>query len=139
MRKLLIYLTVTHIVLMSLYSALAQNPTAPIIAKPEEQARIKPIITDLKKADQARMAKVATLPEAQAVRDAEAALTKAREALEKAAANLPETIAWKESWAKMLDVTYDIQAKHGLSSREYQPSFNEKDELTFVRSTPPKP
>lgn len=117
--------------------ALAQSTTIP--AKPDEQARIAPLVIALTKAGQARDAKIATLPEAQALRDAEAALTKARTALDKAAENLPENIAWKDAYAKVLDTAYDIQAKHNLSSREYQPRIGDKGELAFIPWTPPKP
>ena len=117
-------------------AVIAQTQTSQILAKPDEQAKVKPIIDELKKADTARTAKIATMPEAQAVRDAEAALTKAREALDKAAGNLPETTAWKDSYLKLRIESYRIQAAHGLSSLEYEPRITEKNELAFVAVKP---
>lgn len=116
---------------------LAQSPNIP--AKPEEQAKIAPVVSALTKAGQARDAKIATLPEAQQLRDAQAALKKAQDALDAATAKLPENEAWKTAYAAVLDEAYKIQAAHNLSSREYQPQINDKGELAFVRWAPPKP
>ena len=125
-------------VVIFVYAGLALAQTSAIPAQPAQQAKVKPLYDELQKADKARVAKLAALSEAQAVRDAETALTKAREALDKAAGSLPETIAWRETYAKLLDESYRAMAAQSLSSREYQPQFTEKGELTFARWTPPK-
>jgi len=129
MRRLILMVLAVAVISLTT-TGLAQQQQ--ILAKPDEQAQVKPLIDELKKADQARVAKLATLPEAQAVRDAEAALNKAREALDKAAGNLPETAAWKDVYTRLRITSYRLQAKHGLSSLEYEPRITEKGELAFV-------
>jgi hypothetical protein len=110
-----------------------------ILARPEEQAKVSPLIAELRKADKDRTTRIATLPEAQAARDAEVALAKAREALDKAAAALPETASWKSAYAKLLDESYKIQAAHSLSSREYQPLITDDGKLAFMPFKPSAP
>lgn len=117
------------------WTAIAQGPP---VAKPDENARIKPLVTAETQAREALNAKIATLPEAKAYKDAEDALKRAAEALNKAAGQLPEDQAWKQAQARVLDEAYRIQAAHGLSSREYRPELNDKGELVFARATPPK-
>jgi hypothetical protein len=120
-------------------SVSAQTQNSLTAAKPEEQARIKLLIEAETKAREALNTKVATLPEAQAVRDAQAALEKANAALQKAADALPESQAWREAGAKVLDEAYRIQAAHGLSSREFKPELDAKGNLVFAKTVPPKP
>src|SRR5690348_17148572 len=120
------------IVMLLTCGGLALAQSAEILAKSEEQAKVKPIIAELTKVSQARDAKVATLPEAQKVRDAQAALEKANKDLQEAAEKLPETASWKVAYAKLLDTSFDIMAKQGLSSRQYQPRITDKGELAFI-------
>lgn len=133
-------------VLLLFVAAVAAMSQVPLNANPAEQARIKPLLENLKKAQEPYTAKRDTLPEAKAVKDARAALetaqfnlTKALEAQNKAAALLPEFDPVKVAEARLLDEIYRILADHKLSSREYQPTFNDKGELAFSRIEPPKP
>jgi hypothetical protein len=89
--------------------ALAQQ-IAPMIAKPEDQAVIKPMVEAEKKAKQALDAKTMTLPEYQ---------------------------TWKDASARTLREAYRLQAKAQLSSLEYRPELNDKGDLIF--SPIPKP
>lgn len=116
--------------------ALAQ--TTPMVAKPEDQQIIKPLVEAEKKARENLNAKIATLPESKAYQDAEKALKEAGEKLNAAAEKLPENAVWKEAGAKTLDTAYRLQAKYQLSSREYRPELNDKGDLQFAKFTPPK-
>lgn len=124
--------------------------TAPLVASPAEQARIKPLVVAETKAREALLAKTATLPESTTLKAAKEAYDKALEQLNKATEKLPEHAAWKEAGARALDEAYRIQADHKLSSREYKPELNPKEDLVFVKipvsvasagtaPTPPKP
>lgn len=119
-------------------------------AKPEENARIKPLVAEMTKALETFNAKRDKLPEAKALDAAKAAYDKALEtakvtydkaleALNKAAESFPEREAVKAAEAKVLDEIYRIQAAHNLSSREYKPVINEKGELAFAKIEPAKP
>lgn len=116
---------------------LAQNPLT--VAKPEESARMKPLIEELTKAQKALLAKQVQLPEAKAVNDAKAVYDKALEALDKAAEKMPEREAVKAAEAKALDEAYRILAAHNLSSREYKPEIGPKGDLVFAKIAPVKP
>jgi len=145
--------------------AFSQTPTPATAA---EQARMKPLIAAETKAREELNAKVATLPEAKtfqaaqdeykkateafnkaaenldipearAMRAARDALQKALDALNKSVEKLPENTAWKEAGAKSLDLAYQIQAEHKLSSREYKPDLNPQGELVFLKVVPGKP
>lgn len=107
-------------------------------AKPEESARMKPLIAELTKAQEALLAKQVQLPEAKAVNDAKAVYDKAVLALNDAAKKLPEHDAAKQAEAKALEVAYEILASHQLSSLKYKPEMNPKGELVFTK-IPPKP
>lgn len=111
-------------VALAFLSTTAAQVTAPMIAKPEDQAVIKPLVVAEKKAREELNAKVAALPEAEALKKAQDALNKAVEAL-------PENKAWKEAGAKTLDTAYKLLAKYQLSSREYRPELNDKGDLVF--------
>lgn len=127
-------LLLTTILLLSV-NAWAQTP-----AKPEENARLKPLVDALSKANEPLLAKRSSLPEAKAVSDAQAALQRAIEAQELAVRKLPEFEAVKSAEARLLDEIYKIMADHRLSSREYRPSISDKGELAFVKiEQPPKP
>lgn len=132
----------THLIVVTLLvlatAVLAQSPTTPVIASPNDQARIKPLVQAETEARKALNAKIATLPESKAYKDAEEALKKAGDALNKAAESLPENAAWKSAGAKVLDEAYRIQAAHSLSSREYRPELNDKGDLVFARIALPK-
>ncbi len=114
-------------------------PPAQSPAKPEENAQLKPLVTELTSAQEALNAKLVQSPEAKAVNDAKAAYDKAVEALNKSREKLPEFQKALTAEAKVLDFMYQVQAAHGLSSREFRPVLNDKGELAFVRSDPPKP
>lgn len=134
MRRLTLLFAVFVIALGTV--ALAQ--TTPMIAKPEDQAVIKPLVEAEKKARANLNAKIATLPESKAYQEAEKALKEAGDKLNAAAEKLPENQAWKEAGAKTLDAAYKLQAKYQLSSREYRPELNDKGDLQFAKLTPPK-
>ena len=136
MKRIAVFVITTLLAFASL--ALAQQ-AAEILAKPEEQVKIKPLVAELTKAFQERTTKRATLPEAQKVKDAEVALEKANKELDEAAEKLPETAAWKTAYAKLLDTSFDIMAKQGLSSRQYQPRITDKGELAFIPFKPTTP
>lgn len=129
------FLLLTVILVFSITGS-AQTP-----AKPEENARLKPLVDALSKANEPLLAKRNTLPESKAVADAQAALQKATEAQALAVQKLPEFEAVKSAEARLLDEVYKIMADHRLSSREYRPSLNDKGELAFVKieSLPPSP
>lgn len=149
------------VLMISALAAQAQTP-----ARPEENARIQPLLADAKKAGQARDAKLATLPESQAVRDAEKALEKANGAWQKAAESLPqyqevkkaqasrdksiealntaavataEDQAFKQAQAKLISEAFRILADNKLSSLEYRPEIDAAGNLVFAKVTPPKP
>lgn len=117
--------------------ASAQNPINS--AKPEENARIKPLVAEMTKALETFNAKRDKLPEAKALDAAKAAYDKALETLNKAVESIPEREAVKAAEAKVLDEIYRIQAAHNLSSREFKPVINEKGELAFAKIEPAKP
>lgn len=128
------FLLLTTILLFNI-SAWAQTP-----AKPEENARLKPMVAELTSAQEALNAKLVQTPEAKAVNDAKAAYDKAVAALDEARKKLPEFQKALSAEAKVLDEMYRIQAAHSLSSREYRPILSEKGELAFVKiEAPPKP
>jgi len=133
-RYTLLFIAVV-VVLVVTGVAAAQTPVS---AKPEENARLKPLVAAETKFREALNAKIATLPEAKAVNDAKEAYNKALEALNKAAENLPENAAWREAGAKVLDEAYRIQAAHNLSSREFKPELNSAGDLVFSKMVPPK-
>lgn len=106
---------------------------APMIAKIEDQAVIKPLVDAEKKAREALNGKIATLPESKRYQEAEKALKDAAERLNAAAEKLPENKAWKDAGAKTLDMAYRLQAKYQLSSREYRPELDDKGDLVFAK------
>jgi hypothetical protein len=120
MRRLLV------IALTLVVGGIALAQTLPMVAKPEDQAVIKPLVTAETKAREALNAKIATLPEAKALKDAQ-------DALNKAAESLPENQAWRQASAQTLDTAYKLQAKYQLSSREFKPALNDKGELVFEK------
>lgn len=115
----------------------AQNPINS--AKPEENARIKPLVAEMTKSLDAFNAKREKMPEAKTLNAAKVAYDKALEALNKAMESMPEREAVKTAEAKVLDEAYRILAAHNLSSREYRPVLNDKGELAFAKIDPPKP
>lgn len=92
--------------LLLAFTVTAQNGASPIIATPSEQAEIK------------------TLRETEA---------RAATALNAAIEKLPESAAYNRAKANTLDAAYAAMAKHGLSSRQYEPRINDKGELEFAR------
>lgn len=122
-------------------------PQIPTPAKPEENARLKPLLDSLNKVQAPFIAKRNTLPESKSVTDAQKVvadaqivLQKAIEARDLAAQKLPEFDVVKSSEARLLDEIYKILADHKLSSREYRPTITDKGELAFVKiEQPPKP
>lgn len=111
--------------------------------KPEEQARIKPLLEEMKKAQEPFIAKRKTLPEEKAVADAQAAFDAAQTKLNaailernKASEVLPEYKTLQAAENKFLDEVYRILASHNLSSREWRPTINEKGELALVKIQP---
>jgi len=125
MRRL-IFTAISFVIVMGSI-AFAQQIT-PMIAKPEDQAVIKPLVAAEKKAKETLDAKVAALPEAEALR-------RAQEAFNKAVEKLPEDAAWKEAGAQTIRAAYKLQAKYQLSSLEYEPKLNDRGDLVFS----PKP
>lgn len=116
-------------------TAFAQTP-----AKPEENAKLKPMVAELTSAQESLNAKLVQTPEAKAVNDAKAIYDKAVAALDEARKKLPEFQKALTAEAKVLDEMYRVMATHGLSSREYRPVLSEKSELAFVKiEQPPKP
>ena len=113
---------------------LSVQAQTPATVKPEEQARVKPLVEALNKANEPLLAKRASLPESKVVSDAQAALQKAVDAQMAAVQKLPEFEAVKSAETKLLDEVYRIMANHGLSSREFRPAFTDKGELTFART-----
>lgn len=114
----------------------AATTQAPMVAKAEDQAVIKPLVDAEKKAREALNAKIATLPESKRYQEAEKALKDAAERLNAAAEKLPENKAWKDAGAKTLDTAYRLQAKYQLSSREYRPELDDKGDLVFAKFAP---
>lgn len=112
----------------------AQTPAKP--AKPDEQARIQPLIAAETTARDALNKKAEALPEMKAYRDAQEALRKAGAALEKAINALPEKEALKTVSSKTLDEAARIQAAHGLSAREFEPRLDDKGKLIFLPRSP---
>lgn len=108
--------------------------------KPEEQARVKPLIAEFTKAQEALNAKIDQMPEAKTVRDAQAALEKAIAALKKASesAPFPERDVAKTAETKVIREFYRILAAHSLSSLEYRPVIDDKKELVIVKIEQPK-
>lgn len=132
MKRTLLLLTLT---LLFNINAWAQTP-----AKPEENARLKPMVTELTSAQEALNAKLVLSPEAKAVNEAKAVYDRAVAALDEARKKLPEYQRALTAEAKVLDEIYRAMAAHGLSSREYRPILSDKGELAFVRIEPaPKP
>lgn len=129
MRRIVFVLIILTTFSVTVY---AQN-----LVKPEEQARMKPLIAAETKARESLNARVASLPEAKAYNAAKEALTKAVEALNKATEALPENDAWKQAGAKVLDEAYRILAAHALSSREFKPELNAQGDLVFTKVVPP--
>jgi hypothetical protein len=109
-----------------------------ISAKPEYTAKLKPLVAEFTKAQEALNAKMILLPEAKAVQDAKAAYDKAVAALTTAAEKLPEREAAKVAEARLLDHMYQAQAEHSLNSRKYRPVLSANGELAFVKIEPPK-
>lgn len=108
--------------------------------KPEEQARVKPLIAEYTKAQEALNAKIDQMPEAKTVREAQAALEKAITALKKASesAPFPERDAAKTAEAKVVREFHRILADHRLSSLEYRPMLDDKREMVIVKVEQPK-
>lgn len=139
-----VFLLIIAVLFLSI-AADAQTPMSAATAA--EQARIKPLLDNLKKVQEPFVAKRDALPESKAVKDAQAAVTAAQANLEKALAaqnkvaiELPEFDSVKVAEAKLLDEAYRILAEHKLSSRDFRPILNDKGELAFVRIEPiPKP
>lgn len=129
-RLILVFVVAT---LFSTTLAAQTQVTAIVPARPEEQARIKPLIEAETKAREALNAKIATLPEAKAVAAAKEAYDKALAALNAVTEKLPENDQWKRAGAAVLDAAYAIQAEHKLSSREYKPQLSNKGELEFTK------
>lgn len=132
MRRLIFVFTLLALAAVSTF---AQNSIT--TAKPEENARMKPLIAAENKAREALTAKLATLPESKAYNEAKQALDKAAEALNKAADSLPESSALKLAAAAAWDEAFRILAAHQLSSREYKPELDAKGDLIFTK-LPPK-
>lgn len=132
MKRLMVLLAT---VLVSAVTAMAQQ----IPATSEENARIKPLIEIMNKANEPLFAKRSALPESKAVSDARTALQKAIDAEAVAVQKLPEFEAVKSAEAKVLDELYRILASHKLSSREYRPTISDKGEVAFVKTEPIKP
>jgi uncharacterized protein YhaN len=124
--------------LILLIIALSVTATAQTPAKPEQNAKLKPLVAEMTKAQEALNAKLIQLPEAKAVQDAKAAYDKAVAALNIAAEKLPEREMVKTAEARVLDFMYRVQAEHALSSREYKPIISANGELAFVKIGPPK-
>lgn len=122
------------LLLVGITHAQTQTP-----AKPEENARLKPMIAELTTAQESLNAKLVQSPEAKAVNDAKAVYDKAVAALDEARKKLPEFQRALTAEAKVLDEMYRIQAIYSLSSREFRPVLNDKNELAFVKIEPPKP
>lgn len=135
MRRLNVLLKLTFCLALFYVGASAQTP-----AKPEENARLKPLVAEMTKAQEVLTAKTIALPEAKAVDAAKAAYDKAITALNEARKKLPEYQAALDAEGQVLRFMYQVQAQHALSSLEYKPTLNEKGELAFVKiEQPPKP
>ncbi len=150
----------TVLLLVLAGAAGAQTP-----AKPEETAKIKPLVAAETKAREALNAKLAALPEVKAFNDArdklpemaaykaaQAALDKAAQTLNEAAAKLPQATALNKAVealpeneslrtasAAIVREAYRAQAAHQLSHLEYKPQLNPKTgDLEFAKIEPPK-
>lgn len=134
MKRVILLLT---IVAAFALTVAAQAPNT-ITVKPEDQARIKPLVEVMNKAQEPLIAKRSSLPESKAVTDAQALLQKATDAQTAALQKLPEFKQVQVAEAKLLDEIYRILAEYKLSSRDYKPTINDKGELAFVRIEPPK-
>lgn len=111
------------VVLMVSGVAMAQNSViAPVLPSAEEQAQFKAARDKDVKAEEALVAAVAKLPEAEALRKAQEAFAAARD-------KLPEAKAKTETYNALRLVAYDIMAKHGKSSLEWEPRTSSKGEL----------
>ena len=119
------------LILLLPIAVIAQTP-----AKPEENARIKPLVAAQTAAQEKLVAKQAALPEKKAYDEAEAAFKKAAAALNKATEALPEYETWKLAGATTVREAFRILAAHQLSHLEYKPELNAKGELVFVPKPP---
>lgn len=124
------------ILILTLLSAVTVSAQTSV--KPEEQAKLKPLIEALNKANDTFTAKRDAMPETKAVAEAQAVLQKAVSTQQAAMQKLPEYEPVKVAEAKLLDQIYQVMADHKLSSREYRPVLTDKGELAFTRIEQPK-
>ena len=118
------------LILIATGAAIAQTP---MVASPEEQTKIKPLVEAETKAREAVLAKAATLPESAAVKAAKDAYDKAVADLDRATKALPEHQEWLKANAAVVGMAYQIMADHKLSSLEHKPDLSPKGDLVFVK------